>query len=231
MRAHGLPMGSPQRSGHDSTPFPRAFMEGACCVQVRSRLASFRRAPCDRCKSGPDWVHEIKHDGYRLIARRNGDRVRLYSRRGYNWADRYPRILEALRSLRVRSIVIDGEAVWCGKDGKSDFDKLHSGGYDASVLLYAFDLIELDGEDLRPAPLEQRKGKLEKLLARSEGIQFSEHITGDGAIIFAHACKLGLEGIVSKQQETPYRSGRCKAWLKVKNPASAAVLRIQDGIW
>jgi hypothetical protein len=94
----------------------------------------------DRCKSGPDWVHEIKHDGYRLIARRNGDRVRLYTRRGYNWADRYPRILEALRSLRVRSIVIDGEAVWCGKDGKSDFDKLHSGGYDASVLLYAFDL-------------------------------------------------------------------------------------------
>jgi bifunctional non-homologous end joining protein LigD len=186
---------------------------------------------CERCKSGPDWVHEIKHDGYRLIARRNGDRVRLYTRRGYNWADRYPRILEALRSLRVRSIVIDGEAVWCGKDGKSDFDKLHSGGYDASVLLYAFDLIELDGEDLRPAPLEQRKGKLEKLLARSEGIRFSEHITGDGAIIFAHACKLGLEGIVSKRRDLPYRSGRCKAWLKVKNPASAAVQRIQDGTW
>jgi hypothetical protein len=76
--------------------------------------------------------------------------VRLYTRRGYNWADRYPRILEALCSLRVRSIVIDGEAVWCGKDGKSDFGKLHSGGHDASVLLYAFDLIELDGEDLRP---------------------------------------------------------------------------------
>ena len=106
---------------------------------------------CDRCKSGPDWVHEIKHDGYRLIARCNGDRVRLYTRRGYNWADRYPRVLEALRSLRVRSIVIDGEAVWCGKDGKSNFDKLHSGGYDASVLLYAFDLIDLDGELLAAA--------------------------------------------------------------------------------
>jgi bifunctional non-homologous end joining protein LigD len=185
----------------------------------------------DRCKSGPDWVHEIKHDGYRLIARRNGDRVRLYTRRGYNWADRYPRILEALRSLRVRSIVIDGEAVWCGKDGKSDFDKLHSGGYDASVLLYAFDLIELDGEDLRPAPLEQRRGKLEKLLARSDWIRFSEHITGDGAIIFAHACKLGLEGIVSKRRDLPYLSGRCKAWIKVKNPASPAVLRIQNGNW
>jgi ATP-dependent DNA ligase len=82
-----------------------------------------------------------------------------------------------------------------------------------------------------PAPLEQRKGKLEKLLTRSEGIRFSEHITGDGAVIFAHACKLGLEGIVSKRRDLPYRSGRCKAWLKVKNPASAAVLRIQDGTW
>ena len=95
----------------------------------------------DRCKSGPAWVHEIKHDGYRMIARRTGDRVRLYTRRGFNWADRYPRIVEALRSLRVRSIVIDGEAVICGTDGKSDFDKLHSGVHDANIFLYAFDLL------------------------------------------------------------------------------------------
>jgi bifunctional non-homologous end joining protein LigD len=131
----------------------------------------------------------------------------------------------------VRSIVIDGEAVVSGKDGKSDFDQLHSGAHDAAVFLFAFDLIELDGEDLRPAPLEQRKGKLEKLLARSNGIQFTEHLAGDGATIFAHACKLGLEGIVSKRRDLPYRSGRCKAWIKVKNPASPAVLRIQDGTW
>ena len=159
------------------------------------------------------------------------DRVRLYTRRGFNWADRYPRIVEALRSLPVRSIVIDGEAVVCGKDGKSDFDKLHSGTHDASVFLYGFDLIELDGEDLRPAPLEQRKGKLEKLLARSNGIRFSEHLACDGATIFEHACKLGLEGIVSKRRDLPYRSGRCRAWIKIKNPASPAVLRIQDGTW
>jgi bifunctional non-homologous end joining protein LigD len=208
-----------------------AFVPAVPAPRVgRARQSPDRRSVKDIATSCPS-LRFVLHDGYRLIARRNGDRVRLYTRRGYNWADRYPRILEALRSLRVRSIVIDGEAVWCGNDGKSDFEKLHSGGYDASVLLYAFDLIELDGEDLRPAPLEQRKGKLEKLLARSEGILFSEHITGDGAIIFAHACKLGLEGIVSKRWDLPYRSGRCKAWLKVKNPASAAVLRIQDGIW
>jgi bifunctional non-homologous end joining protein LigD len=184
-----------------------------------------------QCKSGPAWVHEIKHDGYRMIARRTDDRVRLYTRRGFNWANRYPRIVEALRSLRVRSIVIDGEAVVCGRDGKSDFDRLHSGAHDASVFLYGFDLIELDGEDLRPAPLEQRKSKLEKLLAHSDGIRFSEHLDGDGAIIFAHACKLGLEGIVSKRIDLPYRSGRSKCWIKLKNPASPAVLRIQDGTW
>ena len=82
-------------------------------------------------------MHEIKHDGYRMIARRTGDRVRLYTRGGFNWADRYPRIVEALRSLQVRSVMIDGEAVWCGKDGESDFDKLRSGAHDATVFLHA----------------------------------------------------------------------------------------------
>jgi hypothetical protein len=95
------------------------------------------------------------------------DRVRLYTRRGFNWADRYPRIVEALRSLRVRSIVIDGEAVICGTDGKSDFDKLHSGANDASVCLYGFDLLELDGEDLRPASLRAPQEQARKA-ARAE---------------------------------------------------------------
>ena len=117
------------------------------------------------------------------------------------------------------------------EDGKPDFDTLHSGAHYASVFLYAFDLIELDGEDLRPAPLEQRKGKLERLLAHSDGIRLSEHLDGDGAIVFEHACKLRLEGIVSKRRDLPYRSGRCRAWIKIKNPASPAVLRVQDGTW
>ena len=94
-------------------------------------------------------MHEIKHDGYRLIARRTGDRVKLYTRRGYIWTDRYPCIVDALLSLRVCSIMIDGEAVICGADGKSDFDKLHSRAHDEAVCLYGFDLIELNGEDLR----------------------------------------------------------------------------------
>ena len=103
--------------------------------------------------------------------------------------------------------------------------------HDASLFRYGFDLIELNGEDLRSAPLEQRKGKLEKLLARNDGMRFSEHLDGDGAIVFKHACKLGLEGIVSKRRDLPYRSGRSKCWIKLKNPASAAMLRIKDGTW
>ena len=102
-----------------------------------------------KVRSGPQWVHEIKHDGYRLQDRRDGDRVHLFTRRGFNWADRYPRIVAAARALKASSAVIDGEAVWCGPDGKSDFDKLHSRAHDAQVFLYAFDLLGLNGEDWR----------------------------------------------------------------------------------
>jgi hypothetical protein len=98
------------------------------------------RSPCLPTRSqkppeGREWVHEIKHDGYRLIARRQGNRIRLYTRRGYDWSGKYPRIAEALLALRVQSCIIDGEAVWAGKDGKSDFEKLHSGCHDDEVFL------------------------------------------------------------------------------------------------
>jgi bifunctional non-homologous end joining protein LigD len=107
--------------------------------------------------------------------------------------------------------------------------KLHSRAHDGEAFFYAFYLLELDGEDWRPRPLEERKARLEKLLARaSGGIQYSEHLEGDGAAIFAHACKLGLEGIVSKHREHPYRSGPSKAWLKIKNPSAPGVLRFEE---
>src|SRR5215211_6591208 len=115
--------------------------------------------PKKRAPVGAEWVHEIRHDGYRLIVRRDGDRVRLYTRRGFNWSDRFPLIAEAVRRLKVRSALIDGEAVICGKDSRSDFDKLHSHGYDDQVVLYAFDLIELDGEDWRPRPAGGPQGE------------------------------------------------------------------------
>ncbi len=181
---------------------------------------------------GRDWVHEIKHDGYRLMVRRQGARVRLFTRRGFDWSHRFPLIVEAAGALRVSSISIDGEAVVCGDDGVSDFDRLHSQGWDGAVFLYAFDVLEIDGDDLRQEPLERRKARLEKVLARAPaGIQFNEHAADlDGATVFEHACKLGLEGIVSKRRDFPYRSGRSKGWIKVKNPASPAMLRV-GGAW
>jgi bifunctional non-homologous end joining protein LigD len=188
---------------------------------------------CKIAPSGPQWVHEIKHDGYRLIVRKDANRVRVFTRRGFEWTDRYPAITIALQLLRVRSATIDGEAVYCGKDGLSDFDKLHSQAHDADVFLYAFDLLELNGGDLRAEPLEVRKGKLERLLAHSSsGLRLVEHMEGDGPIIFRHACKLKLEGIVSKRKDLGYRSGPSRIWLKIKNPAAPAVMRIiEDQAW
>jgi bifunctional non-homologous end joining protein LigD len=178
---------------------------------------------------GPQWIHEIKHDGYRLIARKRDDRVRLFTRRGYEWTDRYPLIRKAVEAIRAASVTIDGEAVCCDEAGVAVFERLHSRAYDDQVFLYAFDLLEFGGENWRPRPLEERKAKLQNLLATARaGIQFSEHLEGDGAAIFAHACKLGFEGIVSKHREHPYRSGPSKVWLKIKNPQAPGVLRFKE---
>ena len=126
-----------------------------------------------------------------------------------------------MRRLKVRSVILDGEAVVCGRDGRSNLDKLHSQASDDQVVLYAFDLVELDGHDWRPRPLEERKAKLAKLVGRvQDGIYFNEHIAGEGAIVFEHACRMGLEGLVSKRRDLPYRSGRSKSWLKIKNPTA-----------
>ena len=114
--------------------------------------------------------------------------------------------------------------------GLAVFDLLHSKANDERVFLYAFDLLELNGEDIRLSPLEERKDRLAKLLRHSAtGIVLNQHIDGDGEMIFKHACLIGCESIVSKQRDRPYRSGRAKSWLKVKNPKSPAVLRIEDG--
>jgi bifunctional non-homologous end joining protein LigD len=178
---------------------------------------------------GPQWIHEIEHDGYRMIARKRDGRVRLFTRNGFDWTERYPLIGKAVAALRAASATIDGEAVWCDGAGLAIFDKLHSRAYDGEVILYAFDLLELDGEDWRPRPLEARKAKLERLLARAAtGVRFSDHLDGDGWAIFAQACRLGTEGIVSKHREHPYRSGPSKSWLKIKNPAAPGVLRFKD---
>jgi bifunctional non-homologous end joining protein LigD len=119
-----------------------------------------------RVPSGPGWVHEIKHDGYRLQVRREGDKVRLFTRRGHDWSKRYPAIVRTAAALRCTSFTLDGEAVVCGPDGVAIFDALHRRGAVSGAMLYAFDLLELDGEDLRDMPLGDRKKRLAGLLGR-----------------------------------------------------------------
>jgi bifunctional non-homologous end joining protein LigD len=169
--------------------------------------------------AGPDWLHEIKYDGYRLRVERNGDRVRLITRNGYDWTKRYPWIVESALKNRVKQFVIDGEAVILGVDGLSDFNALHSGRRNDEVQLYAFDVLALAGEDLRPLPLSMRKASLDRLLARRpDGIFVAPFEQGEiGPDLFWAACNLGLEGLVSKRRDRPYRAGRSPHWIKVKN--------------
>jgi bifunctional non-homologous end joining protein LigD len=193
-------------------------------------------APClptlaSTVPAGPQWAHEVKHDGYRMICRRDGDRVRVFSRKGHDFTERVPRIAQALGALRVRSATIDGEAVVCRPVGVTDFDRLRAalarrGSQDA--FLYAFDLIELDGADLRPRPWTARREALVGLLRKAgNGIVLSEHVDGEhGPAIYQAACRMGLEGIVSKRVDRPYRSGRSADWIKVKNPDAPAASRV-----
>jgi bifunctional non-homologous end joining protein LigD len=173
----------------------------------------------------PDVV--ARNQARRLSA--DGAAIRTRTRRGYDWTDRFPLIVEAASRLRATTFLLDGEGVILRSDGVSDFDALHDHRRDSEVQLLAFDMLELDGEDLRPEPLERRKAGLAKLLRRSDaGIQLTEHLEAPGHVVFAHACLLGLEGIVSKRRDAPYRHGRCRTWLKIKNPESPAALRVWE---
>jgi bifunctional non-homologous end joining protein LigD len=180
--------------------------------------------------AGPDWLHEIKHDGYRLIVQREGKRVRLFTRNGYDWTDRYPLIAEAALRNRSSSFVVDGEAVLLGVDGISDFNGLHSRRHDDEVQLYAFDVLALEGEDLRKLPLHLRKTNLAGLLAgRPEGIFVAPFEQGEiGPDLFRKACEFGLEGMVSKRRDSVYRAGRSPSWIKVKNRSHPALDRVRE---
>jgi bifunctional non-homologous end joining protein LigD len=156
--------------------------------------------------------------------------VRLYTRPGNDMTRRFPLIVDAL--ARLRSCIIDGEAVACDENGVASFDLVRHRRANDSVFLYAFDLIELNGDDLRRDPLEVRKARLASVLAKAgPGIRFNEHIEGDGPTVFAHACKMGLEGIVSKRKDSAYRSRRSPDWLKKKNSAAPAVKREAEEDW
>jgi bifunctional non-homologous end joining protein LigD len=188
--------------------------------------------PAKKPPAGPDWIHEIKHDGYRILAERKGSVVTLHTRKGFDLAARFPLVAEAVAKLPVKSCLIDGEAIACDANGLAVFDLLRRRWGGNGVTLCAFDLLELDGHDLRRAPIEERKATLAKLLRPSiDGIAFNEHYSGDGAIIYKHSCALGCEEIVSKRLGSTYRSGRAVCWVKVKNPAAPAVAREAEEEW
>ena len=180
--------------------------------------------------SAPEWYHEIKFDGYRLRVERDGDRVRLITRGGYDWTKRFPWIAEAALKNRRSQFVIDGEAVILGVDGKSDFIALHSRKQNHEVQLCAFDVLAVDGDDLRDLPLSMRKANLEQLLrGRPDGIFVNPFEQGAiGPDLFRAACDMGLEGLVSKRSDRPYRGGRSPHWIKVKNRQHHAFDRVRE---
>jgi bifunctional non-homologous end joining protein LigD len=183
-----------------------------------------------RPPSGPIWFHEIKHDGLRIVARKESRQVTLYDRLGNDLTQRFPLILKAMAWLPP--CTIDGEAVTCDDSGVPSFDLLRRRQRDDRAFLCAFDLIELAGDDRRRDPLEQRKFDLSRLLAdASPGLVLNNWIDGDkfdGATVFEQVRSLGLEGIVSKRKDSRYISGRSPYWLKMNNPTSEAVRRAAE---
>jgi bifunctional non-homologous end joining protein LigD len=184
---------------------------------VPPSLATLRSA----APSGDGWVHEIKFDGYRMQARLDRGEVRLLTRKGLDWTDRFRSIAEAVATLPAQTALLDGEIVVDDEHGVSDFAMLQAAlkaGTRDRFIYYVFDLLHCDGRDLRALPLSDRKSALERLMAGHAGgaLRYSEHFESDGAAVLQHACRMRLEGIVSKRLEAPYRSGRTEAFIKAK---------------
>lgn len=176
----------------------------------------------DSPPSGDDWLHEQKFDGYRIGIVVRGEQVRLWSRRAQDWTARMPGLVDAARQLGVSSAVLDGEAAALLPNGVTSFQALQrafEGGAASNITYFAFDLLWLDGEDLRPLPLDERKARLHELLGRNKPtkiLRYSDHVIGHGAEFLTNACQMGLEGIVSKRRDARYRTGRNMDWQKAK---------------
>ena len=175
----------------------------------------------DTPPSGDEWLHEIKYDGYRIGARVRKGRVSLYTRNGNDWTAAFPEIADAVGKLGLDDALIDGEVAVVLPDGRTSFQALKNTGAAnnrGTLVYFVFDLLRLNGKNPEGLPLEERKAMLKKLVGgRSTGrIRFSEHIEGSGEAFFAEACRAGLEGIVSKRRDQPYRAGRHGGWVKTK---------------
>jgi bifunctional non-homologous end joining protein LigD len=192
--------------------------KGLLCVFVEPSLAQLSGRP----PRGKDWIHEIKFDGYRIEARIDGRSIKLLTRKGLDWTERFAPVAATLKNLGLGSALIDGEIIVETGSGIPSFSALQqalSSGSKDRFLYYVFDLLYCNGVDLRKTPLIERKTLLRKILEPIAGgadVRFSEHFEEDGATLLDHACRMGLEGIVSKRRNEPYRSGRGEHWLKSK---------------
>src|ERR1700733_5911416 len=184
-------------------PFP-GFIEPALATSI------------EKVPTGERWVHEIKFDGYRVQVHLANTEVKVFTRRGHDWTHRFRKIASDAWHISAGSAIIDGEVVAPAADGGTDFSVLQNElkGRSTKIVMVAFDLLYLNGHDLRKLPLIDRKALLKKLVDQSD-IQFSESLDVDGGEMFKHACKTGLEGVVSKVRDSQYPSGRTNNWVKV----------------
>jgi bifunctional non-homologous end joining protein LigD len=174
---------------------------------------------------GDEWLHEIKYDGYRIGCRVRGPRVSLYSRNGKDWTAAFPEIVAAAGALRLDDALLDGEIAMVLADGRTTFQALQNAqsadtaAARTSLVYFVFDLLRLGRERVARLPLEERKARLRAILGRrrkTDRIRYSEHVTTGGAAFFKQACRLGLEGIISKRRDMPHRPGRHDGWVKTK---------------
>lgn len=173
----------------------------------------------DEAPDGAGWIHEVKYDGYRIGCALQRGRATLWSRRGKDWTAQFPEIAAAARAIPARSALLDGEVAAVLPDGRTSFQALQNAfsGDRRKLLYFAFDLLSLDGEDLAGRPLLERKALLVRVLGDRAGIiRYAPHVEGGGRAAFREACRLGLEGIVSKRADQPYRPGRNATWVKTK---------------
>jgi len=173
----------------------------------------------DKAPLGEEWVHEIKLDGYRIFAFKDDKKIKLMSRNNREWTEYFMNVANKIKKVIPKNVILDGEIVLLDKDHKSNFQLLQNSiGSDQPFIYYIFDILYYDQYNLTSLPLLERKNILEQILDETdtEILRYSEHIVGDGTEVFENACKLGLEGIISKQTNSHYQERRTKTWLKVK---------------
>ena len=222
--ARSAPMPRPQplvasqsrRRAAAPTPPP---VPGAALARLPAQLAPQLATNADDAPAGNDWISEIKLDGYRLLVWIDHSHVRLVTRNGHDWTPRMPRLAARFAALDVQTALLDGEMVALRPDGSSHFHDLQaalSAGADGSLFFYAFDLLHLNGWDLRACALRDRKRLLEAVDGWDNTIRYAAHIDGNAEGLRLEACRLKLEGIIVKRADRPYRAGRSPDWLKVK---------------